>query len=126
MGDPAGRSLSRAITTTFCDVKPDAEHVIVAPLSTVSASSAAETVTVCGVFQFEGVNVSDDGDAVTADVPDERATDTVRFDDGATASFAVNVPLEASFTDIEVVETMMFCVPVPTQVRRMMLPPLLA
>src|SRR5436189_3595369 len=118
VGDPAGLSLSLAMMRMFWAVSPDDEHVIVAPSSTWSASSAADTVTVCGVFQFDGVNVRLAGLAVTSVVPELREMETVTFDDGAIASRAVNVAFDASLTVRLVPDVTMFCVPVPTQVSR--------
>jgi hypothetical protein len=98
----------------FCDVKPGAEHVMVAPSSTAFASSAADTVTVCGVFQVDGVKVRLVGEFVTPEDPELRDTATVTFEAGAIASRTVKEALEASLTLRLVVDGRMVCDPVPT------------
>src|SRR5262245_36304885 len=98
VGAPLGTSSSVTVTATDLVDNPEDEHAIVALSFDVSASWAAETVTVWGELQLDGVKVREPGDAVTSASPTERPTETTTFAAGAIASRTVKVPVAPSRT----------------------------
>jgi hypothetical protein len=100
----ASLSLSAAVTET-ADSPFDVRLKVALPLAVSALSSAALTVTGCGVDQFEVVKVRLAGAAVkSASPPETRATLTVTVETGCEESRTVNEELDPSGTDTLPVE----------------------
>src|SRR5215217_6166339 len=95
----ASDSSSASVTVTARESRPGADTVKVATPSALSASWAAPSVTVCGVFQLAVVKASEAPDCTERSVsPEVRATVTVTLPAGARVSDTSNVAVPPSLT----------------------------
>src|SRR3954470_5511292 len=94
---PSTDPLATTVAFTDAAVYPLLVAAIVAGEVT-AAALVAETVTVCAVFQFDGVKVSEAGAAETVVAPALRATATVTFAVGAADSATLKVLLSPGDT----------------------------
>jgi hypothetical protein len=92
-------SLSASVAATATDGRPAALTVMVAVPLVVSASSAADTVTFCGVAKLDGVKVSvPPAETLTSVSPAERADVTVTLPVGAEDRRTATVTMPPSGT----------------------------